>query len=104
MLKLASEELSKETKDKSPERVLLPKNTPNKKAQRKLTPMKEVSVTSPVIPAVILQRISNLTHESMPKKKADVIVAVAKYWALKKESIRGAALLKRLHLEVIFDS
>ncbi|KAH9275206.1 hypothetical protein BASA83_002434 [Batrachochytrium salamandrivorans] len=33
------------------------------------------------------------------KKKDDIVCTIARYWSLKRESRRGAALLKRLHLE-----
>jgi hypothetical protein len=58
------------------------------------------STTAPVIPAIILKKIASLDSPLMPKKRIELITAICKYWSLKKEARRGAALLKRLHLEV----
>jgi hypothetical protein len=60
---------------------------------------KQVSFSTPIIPNYILTRINSVQNDKVPKKKLDLIILIAKYWALKKESMRGAALLKRLHLE-----
>ncbi len=42
-----------------------------------------------------------MSHQSplLPKKRSDLLINIAKYWSLKKESRKGAMLLKRLHLE-----
>ncbi|KAJ3305694.1 nuA3 HAT complex component nto1 [Kappamyces sp. JEL0829] len=60
---------------------------------------KKFSLTVPVIPAAILKSISSHHSALLPKKRSEIIIAISKYWSLKKESRRGAALLKRLHLE-----
>jgi hypothetical protein len=64
------------------------------------TNRKQVSLTHPLIPQYVLTRLSQDSNEIMPKKRTDLITSIAKYWALKKEFRRGAALNKRLHLEV----
>ncbi|KAI8923392.1 hypothetical protein BC831DRAFT_471340 [Entophlyctis helioformis] len=58
-----------------------------------------LSLSAPVIPYYILYQVSQTTAMHQPRKKLDLIIKIARYWALKRESRRGAALLKRLHLE-----
>ncbi|KAJ3180757.1 nuA3 HAT complex component nto1 [Geranomyces variabilis] len=64
--------------------------------------------TPVVIPEYILRRVmENLREEHKDQKRKgdfdrkykDFIILVCKYWSLKRESRRGAPLLKRLHLE-----
>ncbi|KAJ3165588.1 nuA3 HAT complex component nto1 [Geranomyces variabilis] len=64
--------------------------------------------TPVVIPEYILRRVmENLREEHRDQKRKgdfdrkykDFIILVCKYWSLKRESRRGAPLLKRLHLE-----
>lgn len=78
------------------------KESPSTKAAAANGPVSVFSTTSPVIPAVILKRIASLNSPLLPKKRAELITAICKYWSLKKEARRGAALLKRLHLEVFY--
>ena len=58
------------------------------------------SATAPIIPYYILKMITEKTSHLAPRKKGDFVIQICKYWALKREVRRGAALLKRLHLEV----
>ncbi|KAH6561542.1 hypothetical protein BASA62_009738 [Batrachochytrium salamandrivorans] len=58
-----------------------------------------LSLATPCIPYYILQQVLNSTSAYIPKKKDDIVCTIARYWSLKRESRRGAALLKRLHLE-----
>ncbi|KAG8990758.1 nuA3 HAT complex component nto1 [Tulasnella sp. JGI-2019a] len=53
----------------------------------------------PLIPNIIVQRILAYIAKTKVGKKADFVTAVARYWSLKRESRRGAPLLKRLYLE-----
>lgn len=57
---------------------------------------------APIPPDSILVKIDNLpcVRTSSIRKRAHVVTAIAHYWSLKRESRRGAPLLKRLHLEV----
>ncbi len=57
---------------------------------------------SPIIPSDTLHKIATLNLAIAPKKREEIVGRIARYWALKKESRRGAALLKRLHIEVVF--
>ncbi|KAI9360901.1 PHD-zinc-finger like domain-containing protein [Pilaira anomala] len=62
----------------------------------------EYSAGAPIAPDYILNKLENLkavrtaTHL---KKKSLAIASICRYWSLKRESRRGAPLLKRLHLE-----
>ncbi|TPX55277.1 hypothetical protein PhCBS80983_g05446 [Powellomyces hirtus] len=64
--------------------------------------------TPVVIPEYILKRVLETLREEHKEQKRkgdfdrkikDFVILVCKYWSLKRESRRGAPLLKRLHLE-----
>lgn len=58
---------------------------------------------APIAPEYIIEKLENLTvvrQAANLKKKSLVITSICRYWSLKRESRRGAPLLKRLHLEV----
>jgi hypothetical protein len=57
---------------------------------------------APIAPDIILSKIDNLQSVKFCgiRKKPQLVTAIAHYWSLKRESRRGAPLLKRLHLEV----
>ncbi|KAI8365086.1 PHD-zinc-finger like domain-containing protein [Blakeslea trispora] len=59
------------------------------------------STGAPIAPDIILQKIDRLpcVYLSGVRKLPQLVNAVAHYWSLKRESRRGAPLLKRLHLE-----
>ncbi|RCH88627.1 nuA3 HAT complex component nto1, partial [Rhizopus stolonifer] len=61
----------------------------------------QYSTGAPIAPDVILQKIDHLSCVCLSgvRKKPQLVNAVAHYWSLKRESRRGAPLLKRLHLE-----
>lgn len=54
----------------------------------------------PLIPAYIFDRLMEYTTKIKMAKRSNFISLVCRYWSLKRESRRGAPLLKRLHLEV----
>lgn len=76
-----------------------PKRRKNTKAAR--AHHHQYSTGVPIVPDIILSKIDHLPHVrfSTLKKRQQVVTAVAHYWSLKRESRRGAPLLKRLHLE-----
>lgn len=58
---------------------------------------------APIAPEYILDKLEDLDcvkNAAKLKKKASLIASICRYWSLKRESRRGAPLLKRLHLEV----
>lgn len=58
---------------------------------------------APIAPEYIIHKLENLKalkSASNLRKKTQLIISVCRYWSLKRESRRGAPLLKRLHLEV----
>ncbi|GAN06834.1 conserved hypothetical protein [Mucor ambiguus] len=56
---------------------------------------------APIAPEYVLDKLENLpcVRQAKIKKKSNLIASVCRYWSLKRESRRGAPLLKRLHLE-----
>jgi NuA3 HAT complex component NTO1 len=67
----------------------------------KKAPRTQVQATGPpLVPLIIVDRISDHIHRINFRKKRPFLLAVCKYWSLKREARRGAPLLKRLHLEV----
>ncbi|KAG1452636.1 hypothetical protein G6F46_001262 [Rhizopus delemar] len=59
------------------------------------------SAGAPVAPQYIMHKLENMkcVREANLRKKSSLIKSVCRYWSLKRESKRGAPLLKRLHLE-----
>lgn len=83
------------TADKGPVKVTLT----NRKGQKQKTIWRLPS-GAPVIPEIILKSIEeSLVRFSVPKKK-EYVSELCKYWTLKREARRGAALLKRLQLQM----
>lgn len=61
------------------------------------------SAGAPIAPAHIINKLDNLRcvqQANHLRKKSQLITKICRYWSLKRESRRGAPLLKRLHLEV----
>ncbi|KAI0726340.1 PHD-zinc-finger like domain-containing protein [Fomitopsis betulina] len=53
----------------------------------------------PLVPRIILERILHYISKVAVRHKREFVVLVCRYWSLKREARRGAAFLKRLHLE-----
>ena len=71
----------------------------NKKGQKQKTIWRLPS-GAPVIPEVILKSIEGSLQRFNVRKKKEYVAEVCKYWTLKREARRGAALLKRLQLQM----
>ena len=71
----------------------------NKKGQKPKTIWKLPS-GAPVIPEVVLKSIEDSLVRFSVNKKKEYVTEVCKYWTLKREARRGAALLKRLQLQM----
>lgn len=58
--------------------------------------------TAPVAPAIIMEKLLPVLSKQKGtlRKRQELVTTICKYWSLKRESRRGAPLLKRLHLEV----
>lgn len=62
------------------------------------------SAGAPIAPEYIINKLENLKCVRQApnlRKKSQFITSICRYWSLKRESRRGAPLLKRLHLEVM---
>lgn len=55
---------------------------------------------APVIPEVIIKSIEDSLVRFTVQKKKEYVSEICKYWTLKREARRGAALLKRLQLQM----
>lgn len=61
------------------------------------------SAGAPIAPEGIIAKLDNLRcirQATNLRKKGQLLTSICRYWSLKRESRRGAPLLKRLHLEV----
>ena len=61
------------------------------------------SAGAPIAPEYIINKLENMKcvrQATNLRRKSQLIVSICRYWSLKRESRRGAPLLKRLHLEV----
>lgn len=65
---------------------------------------KRYEVPPPLLPEIILRSVTDYLKRMPGGKKRELVEKIGKYWSLKRESRRGAPLLKRLHLEVCFPS
>lgn len=83
------------TTEKGVQRVTLT----NKKGQKQKTIWRLPS-GAPVIPEVILKSIEDSLVRFTVQKKKEYVSEICKYWTLKREARRGAALLKRLQLQM----
>ncbi|KAI8141930.1 hypothetical protein BJV82DRAFT_616493 [Fennellomyces sp. T-0311] len=60
------------------------------------------SAGAPIAPEYIISKLENLRavrQATNLRRKSQLVVSICRYWSLKRESRRGAPLLKRLHLE-----
>ncbi|KAG2222904.1 hypothetical protein INT45_013535 [Circinella minor] len=60
------------------------------------------SAGAPIAPEYIINKLENMKcvrQATNLRKRSQLIVSICRYWSLKRESRRGAPLLKRLHLE-----
>jgi len=71
----------------------------NKKGQKQKTVWRLPS-GAPVIPEIILKSIEDSLARFLVQKKKEYVAEICKYWTLKREARRGAALLKRLQLQM----
>ncbi|KIV84895.1 hypothetical protein PV11_00644 [Exophiala sideris] len=71
----------------------------NKKGQKPKTIWRLPS-GAPVIPEVILKSIEDALVRFTVQRKKEYVSEICKYWTLKREARRGAALLKRLQLQM----
>jgi NuA3 HAT complex component NTO1 len=92
---LAINETPSHGNEKGPLKVTLT----NKKGQKQKTIWRLPS-GAPVIPEVILKSIEDSLVRFSVQRKKEYVSELCKYWTLKREARRGAALLKRLQLQM----
>ena len=92
---VSSQPFSEAADDFDPTRVRL--KITNKSARRAVWRMPS---GAPVIPEVILKSIEGSLTRFNVRRKKEYIAEACKYWTLKREARRGAALLKRLQLQM----
>lgn len=51
------------------------------------------------VPNYIVHRVLEYIHRISIRKKAQTVAQIVRYWSLKRQEMRGAPLLKRLHIE-----
>jgi NuA3 HAT complex component NTO1 len=69
------------------------KNQPNKMSWR-------LPSGAPVVPAVVFSTVEASLARFTVRKRKEFVERVCRYWTLKREARRGAALLKRLQLQL----
>ena len=55
---------------------------------------------APIIPAVVFDAVENSLQRHAVRRRKEFVAEACKYWTLKREARRGAALLKRLQLQM----
>ncbi|KAJ3967417.1 hypothetical protein EV361DRAFT_930744 [Lentinula raphanica] len=74
-------------------------DNPSKESKSARAYAKTYKPGPPLVPAIIVDRITQYISKVNLRKRGDFLLLVCKYWSLKREARRGAPLLKRLHLE-----
>jgi NuA3 HAT complex component NTO1 len=78
-------------------------STGNKRKRGQATPIKTWRLPSgaPVVPELVFKNVEHSLGNKFPiRKRKEFIQEACKYWTLKREARRGAALLKRLQLQM----
>lgn len=55
---------------------------------------------APIVPQAVFNNVENLLNRWQVRKRKEFVAEACKYWTLKREARRGAALLKRLQLQL----
>jgi hypothetical protein len=68
------------------------------------TQLQGFSSAFPLVPEFIMRQVADYLEEKkiVIRQRQKFLLSICKYWSLKRAGRRGAPLLKRLHLEVIF--
>ena len=74
----------------------------NNKRKRQVPPASTWKLPSgaPVVPQVVYASVESSLQRFMIRRRKDYAAEACKYWTLKREARRGAALLKRLQLQM----
>ena len=71
-----------------------------RKANQKPRVVWKLPSGAPVIPQVVYSTVETSLQRFMIRKRKEYVAEACKYWTLKREARRGAALLKRLQLQM----
>lgn len=71
-----------------------------KKGNQPTKPVWKLPSGAPVIPAVVFDAVESSLQRFTIRKRKDYAAETCRYWTLKREFRRGAALLKRLQLQM----
>lgn len=72
----------------------------NKKKGQPAKPMWKLPSGAPIIPQAVYEAVESSLQRFTISKRKDFVAEACRYWTLKRESRRGAALLKRLQLQM----
>ncbi|MCJ1391697.1 nuA3 HAT complex component nto1 [Xylographa bjoerkii] len=73
----------------------------NKRKRNQITkPVWRLPSGAPVVPAAVYESVESSLQRFTVRKRRDYATDMCKYWTLKREARRGAALIKRLQLQM----
>ena len=75
-------------------------NSNKRKRNQPSKPLWKLPSGAPVIPHVVYNSVESSLQRFMIRKRKEYAAEACKYWTLKREARRGAALLKRLQLQM----
>lgn len=82
------------------QRISLTLGDSKKKDNQPPKPMWKLPSGAPIIPQVVYESVANSLQRFTIRKRREFASEACKYWTLKREDRRGAALLKRLQLQM----
>lgn len=82
------------------QRIHLTVGGKKRKANQKPRVVWKLPSGAPVIPQVLYSTVETSLQRFMIRKRKEYVAEACKYWTLKREARRGAALLKRLQLQM----
>ena len=86
--------------EQSGNKVTLSINSRNRKRNQPPKSVWKLPSGAPVIPQTLYESVESSLQRFMIRKRKEFAMEACKYWTLKRESRRGAALLKRLQVQM----
>jgi NuA3 HAT complex component NTO1 len=81
-------------------RLSLTLSDPKKKGNQPAKPVWKLPSGAPVVPSVVYDAVESSLQRFTIRKRKEFAAEACRYWTLKREARRGAALLKRLQLQM----